>query len=219
MAAHTVTAGSGFVTQRIPDGHTLRERVLPFSMRFLPLSVCALLFALPAKADKYWLSDPAGEKNAAAGSSPNVIEGVLLAEDKDGYHLRIVGGEMLLLKKSVFKVEKDDLTLAAIVKAEQDLADKQAAANREREQEQTASRKLRDIQVLEASMRRSRGDVIDAQAQVSAPVPQPYFDPVVGVARGGLGPQQDLMVDAQIAWQMTRDPRYLKVLRQLRRLR
>ncbi len=195
------------------------KAVLPFGMRFLTLSVCALLFALPAKADKYWLSDPAAEKNAAAGSSPNVIDGVLVAEDADAYHIRVVGGEMLLPKKIVFKVEKDGLTLEALVNAEKELADKQVSANREREQEQTAARKARGIQVLEAATRRTRAEVVEAQTRGAAPAAQPFFDPVVGAARGGLGPQQDLMVDAQLAWQMTHDPRYLKLLRQLRRLR
>lgn len=181
--------------------------------------MCALLFALPAKADKYWLSDPAAEKNAAAGSSPNVIEGVLLAEDADAYHIRVVGGELVLPKKNVVKVEKDELSLDAIVKAETEAAAKLAAQNAEREQAQTASRKARDIQILEASARRTRSEVAAARAAADAPAPQPAFDPVVGVVRGGLGAQQDLMVDAQLAWQMTRDPRYLKVLRQLRRMR
>jgi hypothetical protein len=179
-----------------------------------------LLFALPAKADKFWLADPAAAKNTAAGSSPEVIEGVLVAEDQDAYHIRVVGGELLLAKKSVFKVEKDGLTLEAVVKAEKEAAEKAVAQNRDRELQQTEARKVRDIQVLEASARRTRAEVAEAQAQPVAPAAQPVFDPVLGVVRGaGYGSQQDLMIDAQLAWQMTRDPRYLKMLRQLRRAR
>jgi hypothetical protein len=44
------------------------------------------------------------------------------------------------------------------------------------------------------------------------------FDPVLGVVRGPTI-QQDLVADAQLAYELTRDRRYLRVLRQLRRLR
>ena len=109
-------------------------------MRYLPLTVCALLFAVPAKADKFWLSDPAAEKNAAAGSSANVLEGVLIAETEDAYQVRIVGGEVFLPKKAVFKVEKDGLTLDSIAKSEKDNSEALAAANREREMLQDIKR-------------------------------------------------------------------------------
>lgn len=187
-------------------------------MRFPLLCAAALLFALPAKADKFWLVDPAAAKNATAGSSPEVIEGVLIGQDQDGYHVRIVGGELLLAKKSVFKVEKDELTIEAIVKAEQAAAAKADAQNRDRELQQAEARKVRDIQILEAAARRTKAEVQAAQAQ-QVPAPQAGFDPVLGVMRPGYVSQQDLMLDAQLAWQMTRDPRYLKVLRQLRRAR
>lgn len=184
-------------------------------MRFLPLTACALLFALPAKADKFWLSDPAADKQASEGSSPNVVEGVLVAESDEGYHVRIVGGEVLLPKKLVHKIEKDGLSLDAIVKAEQDAKEKLATANRERELEQSAAKKAREIQVLEASARRGGGasEAVVAPAAVDGPV----FDPVVGVVRGASN--NDLLADAQIAYELTKDRRYLRVIRQLRRLR
>ena len=46
----------------------------------------------------------------------------------------------------------------------------------------------------------------------------PVFDPVIGVARGVV-PAGDLLADAQIAYELTKDRRYLRVIRQLRRLR
>ena len=179
-------------------------------MRFLPLCVCAALFALPAKADKFWLSDPAAPQNAAG--SPEIIEGVLLAENDEGFHIRIVGGELLLPKKSVFKIEKDGLSLEAISKAEQDSAEQLANQNRERQLAQQAAGKGREIRVLEAASRRQ------AQA-VAASAPVDGFDPVIGVNRGPAIVQADLIADAQLAYEMTRDRRYLRVLRQLRRLR
>ena len=197
---------------------TWRSACYPSSMRFLPLTACALLFALPAKADKFWLSDPAAEKNATAGSSPNVVDGVLIAESDEGYHVRIVGGEILLPKKSVFKIEKDGLTLDSIVKAEKDAAEALAAANRERELTQATARKAREIQVLEAAARRG-GRAVDAALPPASVDQGPVFDPVLGVVRTGGLSQGDLLADAQLAYELTKDRRYLRVVRQLRRLR
>jgi hypothetical protein len=185
-------------------------------MRFLSLCVCAALFAVPAKADKFWLSDPAAPQNS--GGSPEVLEGVLLAESDEGYHVRIVGGEILLPKKSVFKVEKDALSLEAIVRAEQDGAEKLAAANRERELQQQAARKVREIEVLEASARK-QVRAAEATGGGQAQAAESGFDPVIGVARGPAMVQSDLIQDAHLAYELTRDRRYLRVLRQLRRLR
>jgi hypothetical protein len=181
-------------------------------MRFLPLCVCAALFAMPAKADKFWLSDPAAPQNAAG--SPEIIEGVLLAENDEGYHLRVVGGELLLPKKSVFKVEKDGLSIEAITKAEQAVATRLADQNRERQLAQQADSKAREIRAVEAAVRR-QAQPVDARAPAEAG----GFDPVIGVSRAPAVVQADLMTDAQLAYEMTRDRRYLRVLRQLRRLR
>ncbi|MFY9343103.1 MAG: hypothetical protein WAT39_11470 [Planctomycetota bacterium] len=182
-------------------------------MRILPLSVCALLFALPAKADKFWLSDPAGAKNAAAGSSPDVIEGVLLAEDADGYHIRVVGGELVLAKKSVFKVEKDGLTVDAIAKAEKAAAETLALANKERQLKQAVAKKEREVQVAEATARKGGAKPVEASAKkATAPA---GFDPVIDRSTG---PVDDLR-SAQLAFEATRDRDYLRALRQLRRLR
>ena len=89
-------------------------------MRYLPLIAGVLLICAPAKADKFWLTDPESQQSSAAGSSPSLIQGVLVATDDEGYHVRIVGGEVVLSKKIVFKIEKDGLTLDAIIKAETD---------------------------------------------------------------------------------------------------
>ncbi len=186
-------------------------------MRTLPVIVCAALFALPAKADKFWLSDPA-DKDAAAGSSPNVIEGVLLAEDAEGYHIRVVGGELVLPKKAVFKVEKDDLSLDAIVKAETDGAEALAAADRERVLQQEIARKEREIRLTEAATRRASARPAEASAPAAAPAAAPVFDPVLDVAPVP-ATLAELQRAARLAFEQTGDRAYLRELRQLRRLR
>lgn len=185
-------------------------------MRSLLFPALALLLALPAKADKFWLSDPADPK-VEAGSSPNVIEGVLIAENDDGYHVRVVGGELFLAKKAVFKVEKDSLSLDDISKAEQQAAEANAAAERERAAAEAASRRANQVRVAEASASKAAAKVVAADAE-PAPAAEPAgYDPVVGRATGTS--QADLLRDAQVAWTLTKDRRYLKLLRQLRRMR
>lgn len=189
-------------------------------MRILPLIVCTLLLQVPAKADKFWLSDPAGEKNAAEGSSPNIVVGVLIAESDEGYHVRIVGGEVILPKASVKKIEKDGLSIDGIVQLEKDEAKQREAADRERQMAQAAEQRLAAVKALEASATRAAAEPVTAAA-TEAPVAVPVgFDPVIGVDRSLPGMSQiELQREVQLAWSLTKDRRYLKLLRQLRRLR
>ncbi len=184
-------------------------------MRILPLIAGSVLLCAPAKADKFWMADPKTEQNAPAGSSPNYIEGVLVASSDEGYHVRIVGGEIVLPKASVFKIEKDALTLDAIIKAEQAAKKTGELANEERRLTQTIQRRERDVQIAEASARRSARPV-DAVVSRSAPT-IPAFDPVLGIAGSGFASHQLQMANARATWKLTRNRRYLKLLRQLRR--
>ena len=188
-------------------------------MRYLPLIAGVLLICAPAKADKFWLSDPEAEQNAAAGSSPNLIEGVLLSEDADGYHVRVEGGEVVLPKKSVFKIENDKLSVDAIAEAEADSKEAGELANEERRLVQATQRAEREVRFAEASARRSSQAVeADTTSLQVEPVAVTGYDPVIGVATG-YNSQFEMMRDAQLAWTMTKDRRYLELLRQLRRLR
>src|SRR5678816_1351488 len=159
----------------------------------------------PAKADKFWFSDPAAQKDAVENSSPDYIQGVLLSEDADGYHIRVAGGELVLAKKLVFKVEKDDMTVDAIVKAEKASAEAQALANKERELQQQIARKERELKAAEASAHKGGAKAVDASLQTApAPAPAP-FDPVLGVADG----RGDVLRQTQLAFQETHDRDYL----------
>lgn len=187
-------------------------------MRLIPLLIGAALFAAPAKADKFWLSDPAAD-NAAAGSSPNLIEGVLIAESDEGYHVRVEGGEVLLPKASVFKIEKDDLTVDALVQREKDAAEAGERANEERRLAQAEAAVERERRFAEASVRRE-AQAVEASLPrtVVVAAPQPVYDPVLGVVPAAID-HHALMREARAQWRLTNDRRYLKRLRQLRRLR
>lgn len=186
-------------------------------MRILPFVLGVLLFQVSAKADKFWLTDPENQKQAAEGSSPDYIEGVLIAESDEGYHIRFVGGEMLLPKERVFKVEKDGLSVDAIVKIERDGKQKRDAAEQERRLTQEIQRKEREVHAAEASARRSDAGAAEANAPAATRVQAPAFDPVLGVVPAQLS-TGDLRRDVRLAWELTKDRRYLTLMRQLRRM-
>ncbi|MFK7741698.1 MAG: hypothetical protein AB8H80_15375 [Planctomycetota bacterium] len=200
-------------------------------MRYLPLTLALALCCAPAKADKFWLSDPKAETKAPEGSTPNIVTGVLIAEGDEGYHVRIEGGEILLPKASVFKIEKDELSIDDIVDAEAKAAEAGKKANDARRLAQKTAAKEREIRVAEAAAARRSlvrraadagmrlderfpGEDVANAAQTGAV----GFDPVLGVSRAE--PSHFVrMRAAKLAWEMTRDRSYLKMLRRLRRLR
>jgi hypothetical protein len=189
-------------------------------MRYLPLIAGILLICAPAKADKFWLADPKTEQNAAPGSSPNVIEGVLVAEDEEAYHVRVEGGEIVLLKSRVYKVEKDKLSIGAIAKAEQQSRKAGEEANAQRLQKQQMDREIRNVKIANAVARRSAA-AVEASASRNVEeviLPRAGFDPILGIATGF---DSDYIIrrDAELAWSLTRDRRYLRMIRKLRRLR
>jgi len=199
----------------------------PDAMRILPFVLGMLLLQVPAKADKFWLSDPENHKQSAEGSSPAVVVGVLIAESDEGYHVRIVGGEVILPKASVFKIEKDDLSVEAIVKAETDQAKQREAADKDRAMAQAAEKRSRDVKAAEASAKKADAAPIPAAqpavpsaAEAAARAADAGFDPVLGVDRSPAAMNQnELQREVQLAWSLTKDRRYLKLLRQLRRYR
>lgn len=178
--------------------------------------LCALFAALPAKADTFWFAEPSSAPEAADNAVRDCVRGVLLSEDKDVYVVRVVGGEMTIAKSSVVRVEKDDLTVEAIAKAEADAKDALAAADSERAQRQAESKLLRDVAVAEASARKAEATPPAAPAAAPA-LPALPFVPALGFGRAGLS-KRDLVREASLAYQATRDRELLRVMRQLRRL-
>lgn len=184
-------------------------------MRMLLLAAAATAALQPSLlADRFHLTSQQDASRAAEGSSPDVIEGVLLGEENGMYRLRVVGGEMWLAKSSVQRIEKDALTVADI-------------EAREKQQAEAAAKPAGAAGTpVEATAR--RGDKAAAEAlapaPAAAPAPTPArvrFDPVLGT----LVDPAELMADALLerelafAYSMTNDRRYIRLLRQLRRTR
>lgn len=189
-------------------------------MRMLPFVVLVLALQAPAKADKFWLSDPAAKTQAAEGSAPAVIEGVLIAESDEGYHVRIVGGEVLLPKKAVFRIEKDGLSVEAIVQQEVAAAKAQAAAPAEAKTVPAAASKRAGKHPGRATDAAARKAAETPAPPAPSPDPAPAYDPVLHRATPAPGTttHAELMAEAQLAWTLTKDRRYMTLLRRLRRL-
>lgn len=185
-------------------------------MRFLPLAVVAAALLAPfAKADKFHLGK--NEQPAVEGSAPDVIAGVLIGEDDTHYHVRMVGGEVMLPKKLVRKIEKDGLTVDAIVDQERARTEALAKADAERRARQAAVRDAAD-----RARPAGRGHAVEASLRPAevAPAPAPSFDPVIGALRPATElSDRELLRELELAYEVTRDPRYIKLVRKLRRLR
>ncbi|MFM1872501.1 MAG: hypothetical protein RL398_1923 [Planctomycetota bacterium] len=176
-------------------------------MRALPLVIAILAAAATAKADKYWLSHPDEAARAAEGSRPESLEGVLVAEQDGIYEIRVVGGTLFLAKSAVHRIDKDDLTVAAIEAAEREAAAAADAAN--------AARRV----AIEASVTgtRRRAKAVEASASADAPATaRRTFDPVLGVLRGVVAETDP---DVGVMFPQRRDRSELKTLRRMRRLK
>lgn len=170
--------------------------------------------------DKFWFEAP--EAAQVEGSAPACVEGVLLDETDDAYHVRVVGGEVWLPKAQVVKVEKDRLTIQRIERAEQKAAEdaaKAAAAS----PPATGEAGLDEIAAEDAAP-----PCCDPQQELAvveefveaAPVVPPYYDPVLHVLRVDPACSDwTLIRDLELAYEVTRDRTYLKLLRVMRRLR
>lgn len=174
-------------------------------MRILLLMTVAMALCAPAKADKFWLEDPANAAKSAEGSTPLYLQGVLLGEADGYYEIRVEGGTLRLPKASVHRIDKDALTVAEVDAAEQDRRDALASADAERQQ-LLAARTVRRNVVVEAREASVSTDDVGAV---------PAFDPVLGVVRV----DRDPLAELRLRFPEGRDRNERKVLRQLRRLR
>ncbi len=183
-------------------------------MRTLLLAATAAAALQPSLlADRFHLTSQQEASRAAEGSSPDAIEGVLLGEEDGMYRLRVVGGEMWLAKSAVQRIEKDALTVADIEAREKLQAD--AAAKADGANAGTP---------VDAAAR--KGDRATADAIVPAPasIPAPTrsrFDPVLGTMVDPAEFMADVVLERELsfAYTMTKDRRYIRLLRQLRRTR
>lgn len=113
-----------------------------------------LLFTLTSSlaAQKFHFG-PEDETGKTLGNAAGrTIEGVIVAEDETTYTVRIVGGEMIVPKDTVTKVESTGITLANIETAEQEQAEQVADAEIRRQQ----------IQAAEASAQRDYREAVRA---------------------------------------------------------
>jgi hypothetical protein len=186
-------------------------------MNLLPLALVATALLAPrVLADKFWLGSPNDPKQAE-GSVAEFISGVLIDETKTEYHIRIAGGEIMLPKNRVIRVEKDGLTVDAVVRSEHDRGERLAAEDLERRRQQAEAM---DAVARDRAMRAAAVEASMRNAEGAAPVPavQPGYDAVRHVALPSAAAQAQQMIDLKAAYAETQDHAYIKQLRQLRRM-
>jgi hypothetical protein len=212
-------------------------------MRLLPCLLLGFSLCSAARADTFWLSDP--KATLPPGATHRTVVGVLLAQSDEGYHVRIVGGEVLLPKAMVFQIDKDPLSLDDILQQERTAAAQTAAAEAERRAAAAhrrtaaeASARRTEIPATEvpatgvpaAGVPANGAGAQDASASTGAEPAAPLldpdhlpqlrrgYDPVLHryVAAPGQMTRAELRRELAFAWRTTRDPRYLDALRQLR---
>ncbi len=191
----------------------------------IPTLLAGLLLSSGPSAppDTFWLET--GARAGVEGSSPRSIEGVLLDQDEDFYHLRVEGGELWLAKAQVVKIDKNSTTVAAIEAAEKQAHAQRTAAAKAAELARRAAAEAAALaEPAAASEAVFSGVVLDdvtaAPAETTRVREARHFDPVLGAVRGGheIGDAR-LLRDLELAYQLTHDRSYLKLLRKLRRLR
>lgn len=185
-------------------------------MRILPLLCAAALLSPDAKADKFWFGDAAAEK--VEGSEPAVIEGVLIAEDDTSFHVRVVGGEVVLPKARVTRHEKDGLTLDAIAASEKTMRDRAASTADQTARARAAARLRRDVRAAEAAASR-RDAVRPVAVSASATRSEAAFDAVIGRVDDSGSRRAAAMRELLRSWKATKDRRYLEELRRMRRMK
>ena len=96
-------------------------------------ALCVACLALPQSllADRFYFGSPETEKKMVAGT-PDYVEGVLLRREDGNYVIRIKGGEISVPESSIYKIERDALTVETISAREKADAPRLARANEAR---------------------------------------------------------------------------------------
>lgn len=124
-------------------------------IRIALLSLGLSVLAPSVSADKFYFGTAQEAEKLQAGT-PDVVEGVLLREENGTYVIRVEGGEIHVPKDSIYKIEKDDLTVAAIEQRERASRERLARADEERRRllAAEASRRVEGVHPAEAATRR-----------------------------------------------------------------
>ncbi len=203
-------------------------------LRLALASLAALVLSPYASADKFYFTSDEETALEEEDSIPDVIEGVLTAEDDENYTIRVEGGEVQVAKDLVLKIERDDLTVADIEAREQANAPALAQIDEERQQFLAAERaeaaaRRAEYFAMEATLVEAEINAAAAAAQaVYVPGVPPaildasYFDPIIGVPgyRGpGIAESAALLRDMFYRYQQIRTPEMATQMRQMRRYR
>lgn len=157
-----------------------------FKLALIPL--LSLAFGQSLKADEFHFGSADAASKMAEGSNADMIRGVLQRREGNMLVIRIVGGEIMVPRSSVYKIVNDDLSVADIVDYEMASAQQLAEANQARLKQQAdeaAERlgRIRDARAREAELDSARTINVE-EMEFSAPS---SFDPIIGIDTGSEG--------------------------------
>lgn len=185
----------------------------------LPLLFAAALSCSHAAPDTFWVL---AKKDSKA--EPEAIRGALLDESASHYHVRVEGGELWLEKALVQRVEKDDLTVDAIQKLEQDKREKAKAQPAEAGATEAAAEKgeaskPQDAVVGEAAPAVPADTQPEAVPAAQEPKDEgPRYDPVLHRMTGGRSAADARRIEQlREEYRATRSQETRKELRRARR--
>lgn len=200
-------------------------------LRLALVSFAALVLSPYASADKFYFTSDEETAKEEVDSIPDVIEGVLIAQDDENYTIRVEGGEVQVAVDMVLKIERDNLTIADIEALEAANAPVLAQADEARRQflamERAAAAAVRsEVLAMEAAL--FDAEVAAAAEAIYMPGVPPaiqeatYFDPIIGVVRSpfpSVGESAALLRDMFYRYQQRRTPDMARQMRQMRRYR
>lgn len=147
--------------------------------------VLAASLGLPqvAHADRFYFGPPENAGRMSAGEG-DYIDGVLLSSENGVLQIRVVGGTIEVPESSVYKIERDMLTVKAIQNREQETQKDLEAKNQAREEaqaaEEQAEQEAADAAAQQTQEHESKEVIINVDFQGLLP---PYvfkvYDPVL----------------------------------------
>lgn len=196
-------------------------------LRLALVPLAALVFSPYASADKFhFLSDEETAKEEV-DSIPDVIVGVLTAQDEENYTIRVEGGEIQIAIDMVVKIERDNLTVADLEALEAANAPAVAQADEARQQFLAAERAepaavRSEIIAMEAALIEAAADAVYMPGVPPALQEDSYYDPILGVVRSPFSAISDsaaLLRDMFYRYQGQRTRDMARQMRQMRRYR
>ena len=169
-------------------------------MKFIPhlalIPLLSLAVSQQARADEFHFGTAERAAKMVEGSNPDMVRGVLIEQRGNNLVIRVVGGEISVPRSLVYKIVKDDLSVADIGAEEVANEGRLADANARRLDNQTEEAAKRLARIREARRHQAELDAADAKRAAHQPADRGRsYDPII---HRSIGPVLDHVVSGFI---------------------